>query len=98
MRYFHNRGDGTFQDRTSEAGLAGEVGSLNIQQTDYNNDGWPDIWALRGAWLGEEGRIPNCLLLNNGAGTFTDVTEEAGLQSFHPTQASRWFDYHGDGC
>ena len=27
---------------------------LNIQQTDYNNDGWIDIWILRGAWMGKE--------------------------------------------
>lgn len=97
LRYFHNNGNGTFSDRTSEAGLVGMVGSLNIQQTDYNNDGLLDIWALRGAWLGEAGRIPNSLLRNNGDGTFTDVTEETGLLSFHPTQASRWFDYDGDG-
>ncbi|HKX62537.1 MAG TPA: CRTAC1 family protein [Verrucomicrobiae bacterium] len=97
LRFFHNKGDGTFVDRTSEAGLVGEVGSLNIQQTDYNNDGRLDIWALRGAWLGEGGRIPNSLLRNNGHGTFTDVTEEAGLLSFRSTQASRWFDYDGDG-
>jgi hypothetical protein len=97
IRYFHNNGNGTFTDRTSEAGLIGEVGALNIQQTDYNNDGLLDIWMLRGAWLGKAGRIPNSLLRNNGDGTFTDVTEEAGLLSFHPTQASRWFDYDGDG-
>lgn len=97
LRYFHNNGDGKFTDRTSEAGLVGMVGSLNIQQTDYNNDGRLDIWALRGAWLGKAGRIPNSLLRNNGDGTFTDVTEEAGLLSYHPTQAARWFDYDSDG-
>lgn len=97
LRYFRNKGDGTFIERTSEAGLVGEVGALNIQQTDYNNDGLLDIWMLRGGWLGKAGRIPNSLLRNNGDGTFTDVTEEAGLLSFHPTMASRWFDYDGDG-
>ena len=97
LRYFRNNQDGTFKERTSEAGLVGEVGSLNIQQTDYNNDGYLDIWMLRGAWLGPAGRIPNSLLRNNGDGTFTDVTEQAGLLSFHPTQASRWFDFDNDG-
>lgn len=80
-----------------EAGLVGEVGALNIQQTDYNNDGLLDIWMLRGGWLGKAGRMPSSLLRNNGDGTFTDVTQEAGLMSFHPTQTSRWFDYDGDG-
>lgn len=97
IRFLRNNGQGGFAERTSEAGLVGETGSLNIQHTDYNNDGFLDIWMLRGAWLGQAGRIPNSLLRNNGDGTFTDVTEEAGLLSFHPTQASRWFDYDGDG-
>jgi len=97
LRYFRNKGDGTFQERTSEAGLVGEVGALNITQTDYNNDGLLDIWMMRGGWLGKAGRIPSSLLRNNGDGTFTDVTEEVGLLTPHPTMACRWFDYDGDG-
>ncbi len=97
LRYFHNNGDGTFVERTSEAGLVGITGGLNIQQTDYNNDGFADIWVMRGAWLGKAGRHPRSLLRNNGDGTFADVTEEAGLLTLHPTQSSRWFDYDGDG-
>jgi len=97
LRYFHNDGNGRFTERTSEAGLAGLISGLNVQQTDYNNDGWLDIWVMRGAWWGKQGRIPNSLLRNNADGTFTDVTEEAGLLSFHPTQTSVWFDYDGDG-
>ncbi|MSU37117.1 MAG: CRTAC1 family protein [Pedosphaera sp.] len=97
LRYFHNDGNGNFTQRTAEAGLYGLVDGLNIQQTDYNNDGRPDIWILRGAWQRKAGRIPNSLLRNNGNGTFTDVTEEVGLLSFHPTQTSVWFDFDGDG-
>ena len=97
LRYFHNNGDGTFTQRTSEAGLVGEVAALNIQQTDYNNDGFLDVWLLRGGWLSGAGKVPKSLLRNNGDGTFTDVTEEAGLFSLHPTQTSRWLDYDGDG-
>ena len=97
LHYFHNDGDGHFSDRTAEAGLAGLMGGLNIQQTDYNNDGLLDIWVLRGGWLRKNGRIPPSLLRNNGDGTFTDVTEEAGLLSAHPSQTSVWFDFDGDG-
>jgi len=97
LRYFHNNGNGTFTERTSEAGLVGEVGALNIVQTDYNNDGLLDIWMMRGGWLGKAGRMPSSLLRNNGDGTFTDVTEEAGLLRYHPTMACRWFDFDGDG-
>jgi hypothetical protein len=97
LRYFHNNGDGSFSDRTQQAGLTGEVGGLNICQTDYNNDGHPDVLVLRGAWLRHFGDLPNSLLRNNGDGTFEDVTEASGLLSFHPTQVGAWGDYDNDG-
>jgi FG-GAP-like repeat/ASPIC and UnbV len=97
LRFFHNEANGTFSDRTLAAGLRGLTGGLNLLQTDYNNDGYPDVLVLRGAWFGRAGKHPNSLLRNNGNGTFTDVTEEAGLLSFHPTQTAVWFDYNNDG-
>jgi len=97
LRLFRNNGDGSFTERTAEAGLSGLVSGLNMIQTDYNNDGLADVLVFRGAWLGPQGNHPNSLLRNNGNFTFTDVTEEAGLLSFHPTQAGVWFDYNGDG-
>jgi hypothetical protein len=97
LRMYHNNGDGSFTERTTEAGLLGEVGGLNLIQADYNNDGFPDVLVLRGAWLGDEGRFPKSLLRNNGDGTFEDVTEAAGLLSFKPSQTAVWFDYDNDG-
>ncbi|PYJ01030.1 MAG: hypothetical protein DME25_19125 [Verrucomicrobia bacterium] len=97
LRFFRNNGDGSFTERTKEACLEGIVGGLNLIQADYNNDGYRDILVLRGAWLHGAGAIPNSLLRNNGDGTFSDVTEQAGLLSFHPTQAAGWADYDGDG-
>jgi VCBS repeat protein/ASPIC/UnbV protein len=97
LRFFQNNGDGTFTERTEEAGLVGEVGGLNLISCDYNNDGLMDVLVMRGAWLGSEGHYPISLLRNDGGGKFTDVTEEAGLLRFHPTQTAVWFDYNGDG-
>ena len=98
MRYFRNNGDGTFTETTDAAGLTGLVGGLNMIQADYNNDGLVDVFVLRGAWMGQEGRHPRSLLRNNGNGTFTDVTEEAGLmKSMRPTQTGVWLDYNNDG-
>ena len=98
VRLFRNEGDGTFTDRTRQAGLLGLYGGLNMVQTDYDNDGWVDLFVLRGAWLGRNGRHPNSLLHNNGDGTFTDVTFEAGLGDVHyPTQSAAWADYDNDG-
>ena len=102
LRYFHNNRDGAFTDQTHAAGLDGETGGLNIIHADYNNDGWPDIVVLRGGWWGKFGNYPLSLLRNNGPDahgqiTFTDVTEEAGLMSPHPTQTAAWADFDGDG-
>jgi hypothetical protein len=97
LRFFLNNCDGTFAERTTEAGLIGEVGGLNMVQADYNNDGWMDVLVLRGAWFEKQGHHPNSLLRNNGNGTFDDVTEQAGLLSFHPTQTATWFDFNNDG-
>jgi FG-GAP-like repeat/ASPIC and UnbV len=97
MHFFHNNGDGTFTDRTREAGLADEIGGLNLVLTDYNNDGHPDVLVLRGAWWRQYGMYPLSLLRNNGDGTFDDVTEEAGLMTIGPTQTAAWADYDGDG-
>lgn len=97
MHYFKNNANGTFSDRSAESGLNQMRGGLNMMQTDYNNDGYPDIFVLRGAWQGEFGEQPNSLLKNNGDGTFTDVTTVSGLLSFHPTQTATWADFNNDG-
>ncbi|PRY16355.1 ASPIC/UnbV protein [Pontibacter ummariensis] len=97
IRFFHSNGDGTFTDQTEGARLKGITNSLNMMQADYNNDGYVDVLVLRGAWFENQGKQPNSLLRNNGNGTFTDVTAEAGLLSFYPTQTATWADFNNDG-
>lgn len=97
MHYYKNNGDGTFSDQSQTSGLSKIKGGLNIIQADYNNDGYTDILVLRGAWYKEYGRQPNTLLKNNGDGTFSDVTVESGILSFHPTQTATWADFNNDG-
>ena len=95
LRYFRNDGAGAFSDRTTEAGLDGLVSGLHVIHADYDNNGFLDLLVLRGAWL-DTGH-PNSLLRNNGDGTFTDVTEAAGLLMPAPTQAAAWGDFDNDG-
>ncbi len=96
LRYFENRADGRFADRTGAAGLTGLTGGINLEHADYDNDGHPDLLVLRGAWLGNLGAYPNSLLRNLG-GSFEDVTERAGILSFQPSHSAAWGDYDNDG-
>ena len=89
-----NKGDGTFEDVTTHAGIAGEHldFSYGVAAGDYDNDGFPDIF------IANTGR--NALYHNNGNGTFTDVTDRSGLGIKPPQTLSvqaAWFDYDNDG-
>ncbi|HNU87315.1 MAG TPA: CRTAC1 family protein [Ferruginibacter sp.] len=99
MHYFKNNGDGSFTDISTISRISKFKGGLNITQTDYNNDGWIDIFIFRGGWQGQMAELeqPNSLIRNNGDGTFTDVTIQAGIFSEHPTQTGTWNDFNNDG-
>jgi len=97
IKYFENDKKGGFTEKTFDAGLKGVTGGLNLRHADYNNDGHLDFIILRGAWLTNNGSIPNSLMRNNGDGTFTDVTMESGIYSLNPTQTAVWTDINLDG-
>ena len=98
LKFYRNQGDKGFVDDTKAANLTGLFGGLSMVQTDYNNDGWLDIFITRGGWFKGNGMHPNSLLRNNKDGTFSDVTIRAGLAEVNtPTQASSWADYDLDG-
>src|SRR5207245_9775151 len=62
---------------------------MGVAIGDVNNDGWPDVF------LTEYGR--SRLFLNNGNGTFTDVTREAGLDNPLWGTSAAFFAYDRDG-
>ena len=89
-----NNGDGTFDNVTARAGLEGKHldFTFGVATGDYDNDGFMDLF------LCQAGR--NALFHNNGDGTFTDVTERAGLANKAKdllSVSAAWFDYDNDG-
>jgi len=65
---------------------------------DYDNDGWMDIFLLSGTRLqGDPPGATNRLYKNNRDGTFTDVTEFAGLKAVGWASGVCVGDYNNDG-
>ncbi|MEO7653778.1 MAG: FG-GAP-like repeat-containing protein [Bryobacteraceae bacterium] len=90
---YKNNRDGTFSDVSVGSGMDECVNCFAISHGDYNNDGYPDLFVTRLGFFGGEGE----LWRNNGNGTFTNVTKEAGLNVWGPAFAASWVDYNGDG-
>jgi tetratricopeptide (TPR) repeat protein len=89
-RLYRNKGDGTFEDVTVRAGLAGARGyGMGAAVGDYDNDGFTDLYITNyGA---------NILYRNNGDGTFTDVTARARVAAGGWSASAGFFDYDNDG-
>ena len=91
MGLYRNTGDGQFVECTASAGLSGQLGGLNCGQTDYNNDGWLDLFIACE-------RQPNRLYHNEGNGTFVEVARRAGVQQDAKAfcKGAVWLDYDND--
>ena len=104
--------DATFVDVARQAGLTapvvcGEPGHADFILEvigcgcaffDYDNDGWLDIFILSGSRLHGDARdATNRLYKNNRDGTFTDVTERAGLKRAGWASSVSVGDYNNDG-
>jgi len=88
-RLYHQKADGSFEDVTEHAGLAGMGYSTGVAVGDYDNDGFEDLY---GAGYGH-----SSLYHNNHDGTFTDVTASAGVAGSGWMTSAAWVDYDNDG-
>ena len=93
---YRNRGDGTFEDASAKAGIAGLVGKgMGVVAADLDDDGRVDLFQTNDS-------SPNFLLRNLGDGRFKDVALEAEV-AFDPAgrttgaMATDAEDVDGDG-
>jgi hypothetical protein len=70
---YHNRGDGTFDDVSDQAGITRAKGTygLGVSTLDFDNDGWVDVYVANDS-------NPSALYRNNHDGTFTDTGVTSG--------------------
>ncbi|MEK7830930.1 MAG: VCBS repeat-containing protein, partial [Acidobacteriota bacterium] len=89
---YRNNHDGTFTDVTEKAGVGcsqmGHFG-MGAAAADFDGDGWQDLYVTN---YGK-----NVLFRNNGNGTFSDVTDNAGVGAPNWSTCATWFDYDNDG-
>src|SRR5689334_9695098 len=77
-----------------------ETTGTGVAIFDYDNDGWPDVFVVNGTTLDPlpgEKPATNHLYHNNHDGTFTDVTQKAGLVHIGWGQGVCVGDYDNDG-
>lgn len=99
----HSSGIDAFHHRSGspEKSAIIEVPGSGVALLDYDNDGWLDIYLLNGSTIaalkGQEPAPKAMLLHNNHDGTFTDVTDKAGVASLRWGFGVAVGDYDNDG-
>ncbi len=95
-RLYRNKGDGTFEDVSTRAGLLTHVGKgMSVAFADYDHDGRMDAFVTNDT-------VPNFLFRNKGDGTFDEVALLAGVsvpESGRPVSSmgTDFQDYDNDG-
>lgn len=88
---FRNNGNGKFDDVTEESGLLNFGLSLGVVATDFNNDGWMDLY------VSNDFNVPDYFYINNGDGTFSEKIKETTRQTSMFGMGVDAADFNNDG-
>jgi enediyne biosynthesis protein E4 len=91
---FLNDGTGHYIEIAEIAGVADEGMGWGCFFLDYDNDGWEDIYVINDSQFSP---FTNKLYRNNADSTFTVVSENTPLSSFHNGKGGTWADINNDG-
>ena len=88
---YRNLGNGKFEEVAAKAGVDRiNFYGMGVTAADFDNDGFTDLYIT--------GYPSSALFHNNGNGTFTDVTEQAGVANAGRWAAgAAWLDIDRDG-
>jgi hypothetical protein len=94
-----NRGDGTFEDATFDAGLFTLGASNSAAWGDFNRDGFVDLFVGYESYARLNGSVPHKsrLFFNNRDGTFTEVAKQVGIDLDDFVKGVSWGDVNNDG-
>ncbi|WP_304236143.1 VCBS repeat-containing protein [Jiulongibacter sediminis] len=90
-KLFRNNGDGTFSDVSREAGILIEGYSLGVNTSDFNHDGWVDVF------VSNDFSTNDLLYINNGDGTFTNQAKSFFKHTSFASMGNDAGDINNDG-
>jgi len=88
---YKNNGDGHFTDVTARAGVQNFGLTLGVAATDFNNDGYTDLY------VSNDFNVPDYLYLNNGDGTFRETIKETTRHTSLFGMGTDAADFNNDG-
>jgi hypothetical protein len=88
---FYRNDNGTFSDVTNQAGIRNYGYGLSVSVSDFNHDGWTDVY------VGNDFVQPDELYINNKNGTFTDQLGAYFRHTSQHTMGTDLNDFDNDG-